>query len=77
MRPPPITPIFFRLPARDTQRGTPVNCGDKAKVESDPAKLTIQALMLKTLTLKSDQGTKFGTPKMSVFILFDVIIFLI
>ena len=38
-RPPPITPIFFRLPARDTQRGTPVNCGDKAKVEPDPAKL--------------------------------------
>ena len=42
---------------------------------SKTVSVTIQAQTPKTLTLKSNQGTKFGTLQMPMFSLFDLIIF--
>ena len=54
-----------------------VNLEDEAKLESDPAKLISDdsGSDAEDINIENQSGTKFGTLKMPVFSLYDVIIF--
>ena len=54
-----------------------VNLEDEAKVESDPTKLISDdsGSDAEDINIENQSGTKFGTLKMPVFSLYDVIIF--
>ena len=77
--PPPPSPH----PITTTPIGYPlvipiaVNLEDEAKLESDPAKLISDdsGSDAEDINIENQSGTKFGTLKMPVFSLYDVIIF--